>query len=52
MAPLGEEYVEVLRRGCTVDRWIDRARNKGKRQGAFSWGSYGTQPFIMMIFSA
>ncbi len=51
MAPLGEEYVEVLRRGCTVDRWIDRARNTGKRQGAFSWGSYGTQPFIMMSYA-
>ena len=51
MAPLGEEYVNVLRRGCTVDRWIDRARNKGKRQGAFSWGSYGTQPFIMMSYA-
>lgn len=51
MAPLGEEYVEVLRRGCTVDRWVDRARNKGKRQGAFSSGSYGTQPFIMMSYA-
>ena len=51
MAPLGDEYVEVLRRGCTKDRWIDRARNKGKRQGAFSWGSYGTQPFIMMSYA-
>lgn len=51
MAPLGEEYVEILRRGCTKDRWIDRARNKGKRQGAFSWGSYGTQPFIMMSYA-
>jgi oligoendopeptidase F len=51
MAPLGEEYVDILRRGCTEERWVDRALNKGKRQGAFSWGSYGTQPFIMMSFA-
>ena len=51
MAPLGEEYVRVLRGGCTTDRWVDRSRNKGKRQGAFSWGSYDTQPFIMMSYA-
>jgi oligoendopeptidase F len=50
MRPLGEEYVGILRRGCLEDRWVDRARNKGKRQGAFSWGSYGTQPFIMISY--
>lgn len=51
MAPLGDEYVDVMRRGCTTDRWVDRARNKGKRQGAFSWGAHGTQPFIMMSYA-
>ncbi len=50
MAPLGEEYITTLRNGSTVDRWVDRARNRGKRQGAFSWGTYGTQPFIMMSY--
>ncbi len=51
MAPLGEEYVTVMRQGCTGERWVDRARNLGKRKGAFSWGSYGTQPFIMMSYA-
>jgi len=51
MAPLGAEYVSILREGCTVNRWVDRARNKGKRQGAFSWGSFDTQPFIMMSYA-
>lgn len=50
MAPLGEEYVEVLRRGCLEERWVDRARNRGKREGAFSSGSHGTRPFIMMSY--
>jgi len=51
MAPLGEQYVQILRDGCTKDRWVDRALNKGKRQGALSGGSYDTQPFIMMSYS-
>ncbi|MGD8969326.1 MAG: M3 family oligoendopeptidase, partial [Anaerolineae bacterium] len=51
MAPLGEAYVEAIRRGCTEGRWVDRARNRGKRQGAFSGGAYDTQPFIMMSYA-
>ena len=51
MAPLGEEYVQILRDGSTINRWVDRAVNKGKRQGAFSGGAYDTQPFIMMSYA-
>src|SRR5690606_34057258 len=48
MAPLGDEYVNVLRRGCLEQRWVDRALNQGKTQGAFSYGAYDTHPFILM----
>jgi len=51
MAPLGEEYVHILRKGCLEDRWVDRSRNRGKREGAFSSGSFGTWPFIMMSYA-
>lgn len=51
MAPLGKEYVRILRRGCLEERWVDRARNRGKREGAFSSGTYGTRPFIMMSYA-
>ena len=51
LEPLGEDYVETVRRGCYDDRWVDRARNRGKRQGAFSSGAYDTQPFIMMSYA-
>ena len=51
MAPLGQEYVSIMRRGCLEDRWVDRARNRGKREGAFSSGSFGTRPFIMMSYA-
>ena len=51
MMPLGEEYVQILRKGALEQRWVDRARNKGKRQGAFSSGVYDTNPFIMMSYA-
>jgi oligoendopeptidase F len=50
LAPLGSEYVDVLRRGCTSDRWIDVYPNQGKRAGAFSSGASGTLPFIVMSY--
>src|SRR5947199_5287554 len=46
VAPLGEEYVEVLRRGAGDERWVDIYPNKGKRMGAFSTGAMDTRPFI------
>lgn len=51
MAPLGKEYVDILRHGVLEKRWVDWARNKGKREGAFSSGSMGTRPFIMMSYA-
>ncbi|MDX1934062.1 MAG: oligoendopeptidase F [Capsulimonadales bacterium] len=51
MAPLGEEYVNVLRRGCGDERWVDVYPNQGKTQGAFSSGAKGTHPFIMMSYT-
>lgn len=51
LAPLGEDYVQVMRQGCLQDRWIDVYPNKGKGNGAFSSGSPGTFPFIMMSYT-
>ena len=48
MAPLGEEYVQAMRRGCLEQRWVDSMPSKGKTDGAFSAGSPGTHPFILM----
>ena len=48
--PLGEEYVRVLGEGMKAGRWCDRYENKGKRSGAFSSGSYGAPPYILMNF--
>ncbi len=51
MAPLGEEYVEPMRRGLLEERWVDVYPNQGKRAGAYSSGFYGTNPFILMSYS-
>jgi oligoendopeptidase F len=50
LKPLGADYVNTLKQGCLQDRWVDYSVNKGKRQGAFSGGSYDTYPFVMMSF--
>ena len=50
LAPLGDEYVATVRRGCLEDRWIDVYPNQGKMGGAFSAGQPGTRPFIVMSF--
>jgi oligoendopeptidase F len=51
MRPLGDEYVEALRRGTLEQRWVDVYPNKAKRSGAFSTGSPGTHPFILMSYT-
>ncbi len=49
LAPLGQEYVEALGAGLR-GRWCDRYESKGKRSGAFSSGSYGAPPYILMNY--
>jgi oligoendopeptidase F len=50
LTPLGDEYVATVRRGCLEERWVDVYPNQGKFGGAFSAGSPGTHPFIVMSF--
>jgi len=46
---LGEDYNKVLNRAFD-ERWIDIYPNKGKRGGAYSGGSYLTNPFLLLNF--
>lgn len=50
MAPLGEDYVEVLKEGFECG-WVDVRENVGKRTGAFSWGTYGTHPYVFLNYT-
>lgn len=47
LAPLGEEYGSILKEGFE-NRWVDVQENRGKRSGAYSSGTYGTNPYILM----
>ena len=49
LAPLGSEYVDVLRGGLT-GRWCDRYPNQGKQSGAFSYGTFDGDPYILMNY--
>jgi oligoendopeptidase F len=49
LAPLGGDYGQRLERGLR-GRWCDRYPNAGKRSGAFSSGTYDSDPYILMNF--
>ena len=49
VAPLGEEYQERVAEGID-SRWVDVYETKGKQSGAYSGGTYDTQPYILMNY--
>lgn len=49
LAPMGEDYLKVLRQGLE-GRWVDVYENQGKKKGAYSWGSYGTDPYVLLNY--
>ena len=49
LAPMGEEYLHLLREGFDHG-WIDVYENQGKRTGAYSWGAYGTHPYVLLNY--
>ena len=49
LAPLGEDYIALLQEGFD-NRWIDVYENEGKRTGAYSWGAYGTHPYVLLNY--
>jgi oligoendopeptidase F len=49
--PLGSEYIAALSEGLR-GRWCDRYETKGKRSGAFSSGSFGAPPYILMNYKS
>lgn len=47
LAPMGKAYTDILREGYE-NGWIDVAANANKRSGAYSWGAYGTHPYVLL----
>lgn len=52
VAPLGNEYQNILKKGLHDDRWVDRLENKNKRSGAYSSGCYDSYPYILMNYKS
>ncbi len=49
LTPLGEEYLSVYWMGFD-EGWVDAYANKGKRGGAYSWGTYTSKPYLSMNY--
>ncbi len=49
LAPLGEDYQNLLRK-AKASRWIDVCENAGKRSGAYSWGVYDSNPYVLLNY--
>ena len=50
LEPMGDEYVSTLKAGMESG-WIDVYENENKRSGAYSWGAYGTHPYVLLNYS-
>ena len=50
LKPLGEEYLGIFDEGIK-NGWVDVFDNKGKRSGAYSWGSYDTMPYVLLNYN-
>ncbi len=50
LAPMGEEYLALLKK-AKADGWIDVYETQGKRSGAYSWGAYGSHPYVLLNYT-
>ncbi|SHJ59848.1 oligopeptidase F. Metallo peptidase. MEROPS family M03B [Hathewaya proteolytica DSM 3090] len=50
LAPLGKEYLDIFKSGIE-NRWVDVYENKGKKGGAYSWGTYDTKAYVHVNYS-
>ena len=50
LKPMGEEYTEIAREGL-MSRWVDVYPKEGKRDGAYSFGTYDSPPYILMNYN-
>ena len=50
LKPLGQEYQDILDEGFN-NRWIDIYENENKRSGAYSWGAFGTHPYVLLNYN-
>ena len=49
LSVMGDEYTDTLKEAFSGG-WIDVYENEGKHSGAYSWGSYGCHPFVLLNY--
>ena len=49
LTPLGQEYIDIYWKGFE-EGWVDAMANRGKRGGAYSWGTYTSKPYLSMNY--
>lgn len=49
LKPLGDEYISIVKKGLE-SKWIDVYETEGKRSGAYSWGTYTSNPYILLNY--
>ncbi len=47
--PLGGQYLSDMS-ASFAEGWIDWLENRGKTSGAYSWGTYGVHPYVLMNY--
>lgn len=48
---LGQDYMDIMNEGLEGG-WIDVYESVGKRSGAYSWGTYDSNPYIMLNYQS
>jgi len=48
--PLGKQYVRDMQAGFNSG-WVDVYETEGKGSGAYSWGAYGTHPYMLLNYN-
>jgi len=47
LSPLGEDYLQVLKSAFKTG-WVDVYETQAKTSGAYSWGTYGVHPYVLL----
>ena len=47
---LGDDYITNLKKAFD-EKWIDVMPNKGKKGGAYSWGCFTSNPYVLLNFN-
>lgn len=51
LAPLGGDYLKTMNEGLDTGGWVDVYENQNKTSGAYSWGIWGTHPYVLLNWS-